>query len=142
MSDDLLTDDNILRFTQGQRKKLEAHLLVNGWPTDAESQGTLMSLWNDMDRQALGNKRIGAAEKLAESDKHVASVIADVVKKFGSNIPFENGSRGTGQGLLIEQYVESEQVKLPKALPVPGEMGIGTANMNFGDFVKAFEDEE
>ncbi|MNY51572.1 hypothetical protein D3C86_1871720 [compost metagenome] len=100
-----------------------------------------MTLWNDMDRQALGNKRIGAAEKLADSDKYVASVIADVVRKFGSNIPYENGATQVGQGLLIEQYVESEQGKLPRVEPVPGEMSIGTANMNFGDFVKAFEDE-
>lgn len=141
MSDDLLTDDNILRFTQGQRKKLEAHLLVNGWPNDKDGQDVLLKLYADMDRQALGNKRIGAAEKLAESDKFVASVIADVVKKFGSNIPFENGGT-VATGLLIEQYVETEQRKLPKVEPVPGEMGIGTANMNFGDFVKAFEDEE
>lgn len=141
MSEDLLTDDNILRFTQGQRKKLEAHLLANGWPTDEDARGTLMTLWNDMDRQALGNKRIGAAEKLADSDKYVASVIADVVRKFGSNIPYENGATQVEQGLLIEQYVESEQGKLPRVEPVPGEMSIGTANMNFGDFVKAFEDE-
>lgn len=139
MSEDLLTDDNILRFTQKQRKALEAHLLQDGWPKDNDTQEQLMTLWNDMDRQALGNKRIGAAEKLADSDKYVASVIADVVKKFGSKIPSENGSRGGG--LLIEQYAEEQQHKLPKAEPVPGEMSIGTANMNFTDFVKAFEDE-
>lgn len=140
MSEDLLTDDNILRFTQKQRKSLEAELLKNGWPKDTDTQEQLMTLWNDMDRQALGNKRIGAAEKLADSDKYVASVIADVVKKFGSNIPYENGNT-VGTGLLIEQYIDSEQSKLPKVEPVPGEMGIGTANMNFGDFVKDFEDE-
>lgn len=140
MSDDLLTDDNILRFTQGQRKKLEAHLLVNGWPNDKDSQDVLLKIYADMDRQALGNKRIGAAEKLADSDKYVASVIADVVKRFGSNIPYENGST-VATGLLIEQYVDEEKLKLPRADPVPGEMGIGTANMNFGDFVKAFEEE-
>jgi hypothetical protein len=140
MSEDLLTDDNILRFTQKQRKSLEAELMKNGWPKDTDTQEQLMTLWNDMDRQALGNKRIGAAEKLADSDKYVASVIADVVKKFGSKIPYENGSRGD-TGLLIEQYTEGEKHKLPKAEPVPGEMGIGTANMNFTDFVKAFEEE-
>jgi hypothetical protein len=142
MSEDLLTDDNILRFTQKQRKALEAELLKNGWPKDSDTQEQLMTLWNDMDRQALGNKRIGAAEKLADSDKYVASVIADVVRKFGSNIPYENGAAMTvGGGLLIEQYVEGEQHKLPKVEPVPGEMSIGTANMNFGEFVKDFEDE-
>lgn len=141
MTDDLLTDDNILRFTQKQRKSLEAELLKNGWPTDTDTQEQLMTLWNDMDRQALGNKRIGAAEKLADSDKYVASVIADVVKKFGSNIPYENGAITVGSNLLIEQYIEGEQSKLPSAIPVPGEMGIGTANLNFNDFVKAFEDE-
>lgn len=140
MSEDLLTDDNILRFTQKQRKTLEAHLLEKGWPNDQDSQEVLMKLWNDMDRQALGNKRIGAAEKLADSDKYVASVIADVVRKFGSNIPYENGNI-VGTNLLIEQYVEGEQSKLPRVDPVPGEMGIGTANMNFNDFVKDFEDE-
>jgi hypothetical protein len=141
MSEDLLTDDNILRFTQKQRKALEAELLKNGWPSDTDTQGQLMTLWNDMDRQALGNKRIGAAEKLADSDKYVASVIADVVRKFGSNIPYENGNSTVGGGLLIEQYVDGELHKLPKVEPVPGEMSIGTANMNFGEFVKDFEDE-
>lgn len=137
MSDDLLTDDNILRFTQGQRKKLEAHLLVNGWPTDEDGQARLMTLWNDMDRQALGNKRIGAAEKLADSDKHVANVLADVIKRFGANKPYESAP---GVGLTFDQLPDGAE-KLPRALPVPGELGIGIENQSFDEFVKKFEDE-
>ncbi|MNU66031.1 hypothetical protein D3C71_553340 [compost metagenome] len=137
MSDDLLTDDNILRFTQGQRKKLEAHLLVNGWPTDSDGQIQLMSLWNDMDRQALGNKRIGAAEKMAGADRMVAGVIADVIKQFGSNLPY---TRPEGGGLTFDHAPDGAE-KLPRVNPVPGELSIGLESENFENFVKKFEDE-
>lgn len=132
-----MTDDDILRFTQGQRKKLEAHLLEKGWPQDAEGQTQLMNLWNDMDRQALGNKRIGVEQKQSEADRMIATVIADVAKKFGSTVPFAQGEGG----LVIDHQPPEGAEKLPRISTVPGEMDIGLESQNFNDFVKKFEDE-
>jgi hypothetical protein len=137
MAQDLMTDDDILRFTQGQRRKLEAHLLQNGWPQDADGQTQLMSLWNDMDRQALGNKRIGVEQKASEADRMIATVIADVAKRFGAQVPFAQGEGG----LVIDHNPPDGAEMLPRISTVPGEMDIGIETQNFNDFVKKFETE-
>lgn len=96
-----------------------------------------MNLWNDMDRQALGNKRIGVEQKQSEADRMIATVIADVAKRFGSQVPFANGEGG----LVIDHNPPDGAEKLPRISTVPGEMDIGIESQNFNDFVKKFEDE-
>lgn len=136
MSEFTLTDDEIIRLTQSQRKKLLEHYTERGIPNDLESQQALMTLLSDMDRTALGNKRVGAAEKLAGTNELVAQAITDVIKHFGSVNPFENNTKG----VLLEGVLEPDMTLLPAALPVPGEMNMGIETDDFNEFVKQFED--
>lgn len=136
MSEFTLTDDEIIRLTQGQRKKLLEHYTERGIPNDLESQQALMTLLSDMDRTALGNKRAGTAEKLAGTNELVAQAITDVIKHFGSVNPFENNTTG----VVYEHIMEPDLALIPAAKPVPGEMTIGIESNDFNEFVKKFED--
>jgi len=136
MSEFTLTDDEIIRLTQGQRKKLLDHYTSNGIPATAEDQEALMRLLADMDRTALGNKRIKTDEKLAGTNELVAQAITDVIKHFGSKNPFENNN----SGVIIDAFPEPDTKLLPSANPVPGEMNIGVESHDFNEFVKQFED--
>jgi len=136
MTEFTLTDDEIIRLTQGQRKKLLDHYTANGVPATAEEQDALMRLLADMDRTALGNKRVKTDEKLAGTNELVAQAITDVIKHFGGKDPFENNT----SGVIIDHIPQPDAKLLPAANPVPGEMNIGLESHDFNDFVKKFED--
>lgn len=136
MSEFNLTDDDILRLTQGQRKKLLDHYTEKGIPSSIEEQEALMRLLADMDRTALGNKRVKTDEKLAGTNELVAQAITDVIKHFGGQNPFENNTTG----VIIDAIPQPDTKLLPAANPVPGEMNIGIETHDFNDFVKKFED--
>ena len=134
MSEPLITDEDVLRFTQKKRKAFLDHVLLKGFPDDKDGQHTLLATLADMDRAALGNKRIGAVEKLAGSERMVAQAITDVVKHFGAVNPFE------GNGNPVEIDITPNATLLPSANTVPGETSIGIETGDFNDFVKEFED--
>ncbi len=136
MSDFTMSDDNIIRLTQGQRKKLLDHYTEKGIPNSIEEQEALMKLLADMDRTALGNKRVKTDEKLAGTNELVAQAITDVIKHFGGKDPFANNTTG----VIIDALPEPDVKLLPVANPVPGEMSIGIETHDFNDFVKKFED--
>lgn len=136
MSDFTMSDDDIIRLTQGQRKKLLDHYTEKGIPNSIEEQEALMKLLADMDRTALGNKRVKTDEKLAGTNELVAQAITDVIKHFGGKDPFANNTTG----VIIDALPEPDVKLLPVANPVPGEMSIGIETHDFNDFVKKFED--
>lgn len=136
MSEFNLTDDEIIRLTQGQRKKLLDHYTEKGIPNSIEEQEALMKLLADMDRTALGNKRVKTDEKLAGTNELVAQAITDVIKHFGGKDPFANNDRP----ITFDQAPEPDLKLLPPANPVPGEMTIGIESHDFNEFVKKFED--
>lgn len=136
MSDFTMSDDDIIRLTQGQRKKLLDHYTEKGIPNTIEEQEALMKLLADMDRTALGNKRVKTDEKLAGTNELVAQAITDVIKHFGGKDPFANNTTG----VIIDALPEPDVKLLPVANPVPGEMSIGIETHDFNDFVKKFED--
>ncbi len=131
-----MSDDDIIRLTQGQRKKLLDHYTEKGIPNSIEEQEALMKLLADMDRTALGNKRVKTDEKLAGTNELVAQAITDVIKHFGGKDPFANNTTG----VIIDALPEPDVKLLPVANPVPGEMSIGIETHDFNDFVKKFED--
>lgn len=133
MSEPQLTDDEILHFTQRKRKAFLTHITQHGFPKEREDQQLMLGVLDSMDRSALGSKRIGAAEKLAGSDRLVAQAITDVVKHFGTRNPFEKEV----MGMVADQKVDL--ALLPSVSPVPGELGIGLEVGDFNDFVKDFE---
>lgn len=136
MTEFVLSDDEILRLTQGQRKKLLDHYTKDGIPNSLEEQQALMSVLADMDRTALGNKRIKTDEKLSGTNELVAHAIADVIKHFGGRNPFENAE----SGIVIDQLPTPDTKLLPQVSPVPGEMNVGLESNDFNTFIKKFED--
>jgi hypothetical protein len=131
MSEHLLTDDDILKFTQGTRRKFVDHILANGFPNDPKDQHVLLTTLADMDRTALGNKRIGAAEKMAESDKLVAEAISRIGNHYGGRNPFE--------GATTNPILRPDPELLPNATPAPGETAIGLEVEDYAAFIKRME---
>lgn len=133
--DETLGDDFILRFTQRKRKAFVEEITRSGFPEDPKSQNVMLAALADMDRAALGNKRIGANERLAAADALVAHAITELANQFGSDNPFERGT--TIQG---EAKVTPDLEKLPAANPAPGETDIGISNETFDSLISRFEE--
>lgn len=126
-----LSDDDLIRFTQGTRKKFIEHLVKDGFPEEPKEQYVLLTAMADMDRTALGRKRIGASEKQSAADLLVARAITQIGEQFGDRHPFER--EGEGRAPTIEED------KLPDAEAVPGETDIGLSEENYESLVKKFE---
>jgi hypothetical protein len=128
---DELSDDDIMRFTQGTRKRLVGELIKEGLPEDKDGIEVLLHAMADMDRTALGNKRIGANEKQSAADIMVATAIAQISSQFGQQNPFEGNSEK-----ILPTY---DQKRLPPANAVPGETDIGLSEENYDNLVKQFD---
>lgn len=127
-----MTDDDLMKFTQGTRKRFIEHITLKGFPEDTKEQAILLAALSDMDRTALGNKRIGANERQAAADALVARAISQITDQFGSRNPFEGERRGE-----IPVY---DPTKLPEASPVPGETDIGLSEQTYKDMASKFDD--
>lgn len=128
---DGLTDDDIMQFTQGTRKRLISQMIAKGLPTEKEEIETLLHAMADMDRTALGNKRIGASEKQSAADVMVATAISRITSEFGQQNPFEGN---------YERVIPTpDQSILPSANPVPGETDIGLSEQNYDELMKRYD---
>jgi hypothetical protein len=127
----LLTDDDVLRFTQSTRKQFLDNLLKAGFPESVKEQQVFLMAMSDMDRTALGNKRIGANEKQAAADVLVAKAIAQISTQCGSGNPFENSRTGELPQLKSEL--------LPEANAAPGETNVGLCEENYKSLMEMFD---
>lgn len=138
-----LTDDDILRFTQATRKKLVDSIVQDGLPTDNKDRVVLLTALADMDRTALGNKKIGAAESIAEADRIAASAIAQINRQMAVHDPF---ARGASSALLEGDYTyvsgpEADDRQLPILGDVELESEQGLSTMNYDQFTKMMDGE-
>jgi hypothetical protein len=132
MSEHKLDDDQVLQYTQGLRKQLVTAIVEKGMPEDNKDRMVLLGALADMDRTALGNKRINKDEEIARDDRAAASILARVYETLGGKNPFE-------QGVTIEG--QARQVKLPEKLLevvefVDGETDIGISSESYEDFAR------
>jgi len=125
-----LTDDEILRYTQSTRKQFVEHLLRPGFPEEVKEQQIFLMALGDMDRAALGNKRIGANERQAAADVLVAKAIAQIATHQGN--PFESKSNEV-------EIPQLDTKRLPEAKPVPGETDIGLCEGNYKSLMHDFD---
>lgn len=124
-------DDEILALTQRHRQALLNHLLASGFPDDAKTQTVLLTALADMDRTALGNKRIQSGERMLHADALVNRAIATIVQQYGKGVPFQSAQPGV--------IPEIEMHQLPDVNPVPGETDIGLSEENYESLVKRFD---
>lgn len=130
----VMTDDEYLRFTQRTRKQLIGEMVEGGFPTDPKDRIVLLSAMADMDRTALGNKRIGASEKQAAADALVAQAIAKISHQFGRVNPFEGN-----EDSVVSTVPQPDHTRLPDIEVVPGETDIGICNENYKTLMEKFD---
>lgn len=128
-----LTDDDIMRFTQGTRKRFVQELIQDNFPQDPKEQHVMLTAMADMDRAALGNKRIGANERQAAADALVARAIGEISNQFGSTNPF---AARNGEERELPEY---EASRLPNADPVPGETDVGISDQTYKEMSDKFD---
>lgn len=121
-------DEEILQFTQRERKKFVNHLIKDGYPADPKEQRILLTALADMDRTALGNKRLNVDEKQVAVDGKVVEMVGKISEQFGGHNPFEG--RTTGELPTVDTRA------LPEADPVPGETDIGISEDSYDDLMK------
>lgn len=127
-----LDDNAILSFTQRKRQELLNHLLEDGqYPDDTKTQTVLLTTLADMDRTALGNKRIQSGERILQADALVNRAISTIIQQYGAQVPFQQGQSGP--------IPEVESSRLPSANPVPGETDIGLSEQNYETLVDQFD---
>jgi hypothetical protein len=71
----LMDDDEVLNYTQLQRRQFINHFTQNGqtMPTDPKDAKVLLTALADMDRSALGKKRIRTDEQIAQMNAQGSS---------------------------------------------------------------------
>lgn len=92
MTKQVMSDDDVLNYTLEKRIEFIAEATANGIPVSAEKQQVVLTALADMDRAALTKKKMGANERMAESNRVAAEALIKLVGHFGHNDPF----KGTG----------------------------------------------
>lgn len=131
-SEELETDDDVLSFSQRTRKRIVDKLTEKGIPEDAKDQTILLTALADMDRTAIGNKRIQSKEKQGQLNRQTGLIIAALTERFGARSPFERSGQST-------QPPEFKADGLPPLELKPGETEIGIANRGFAEFMNDVE---
>jgi hypothetical protein len=134
-SDALLSDDSVLAFTQAKRKEMVDQMTQGGIPTDNKDRALLLMAMGDMDRSALGNKKIGAKERSGQADRAAALIIASLGKQLGGNSPFQAlpGSDRVGTIPTLDNHNYGELTL------APGETDVGIAEIGFDEFMAKME---
>lgn len=127
-----LTDDDVLKFTMRQRKRLVAELTANGMPVTNDERTLLLATLNDMDRTALSKKKINAQTAGSEADRTAAMAIAKLYGQMGRNNPYATDT-------MQRALPEPDQRQLPQITVVPGETEIGINTETYDEFMKRME---
>lgn len=128
-------EDDDLAFTREMRRKLVQALAPNGkCSDDARQAGVLAGVLSDMDRQAMGIKRLKADEQSNRNNGDTAAVIAEFLSKLsGANMA--NNTETTGKAPTLP-------ADLPKPVINPGAMDQDCGNETFAQFTARMENQK
>ena len=138
-TNDELDDDEVLAFTQRTRRNLVDRLTDEGRniPTDKDGAGVLLAALGDMDKVAMGKKRLKADQNLGDATKQAAAIIAAVFDQTaGKANPFKT------QQPTNEVVVPKHPDVLTDIELVPGELDQGNHDLNYNDFMSGKSDEK
>jgi len=128
-----MSDDEVLKYTQGVRKELVKDLTFGGMPTAEENRKLLLATLKDMDSNALGNKKIKVEEKVGMSQANANALVAEVLRVVGNGDAFViEGSARTAPSL-------PDTIGLPNL--VPGETDINAKPISYENFAPAQEED-
>ncbi len=136
--DSVINDDEVLDFTQIIRRKFVSTVTDQGtkMPTDPKEAKVLLSALADLDKTALGKKRLKLDKEMNETNAQTIAAIAAEVKAsamlFGGNQPAATAPRPA------PVFDDSQ---LPPLQTVDGEMDIGTKSESYDNFKSRYEAE-
>lgn len=123
-------NDADLDFVRHYRKKIVNKIFEKGVPENPDDLRLGMLALADMDRAALGRKRIKIEEKANASQEHAAAIIGQLLMKatIGGNTPFKVATP-------IERELPLLGNDIPEPITVPGEMSTEIINDNYDSFM-------
>jgi hypothetical protein len=121
------SDDDILAYTCKIRKQLVTSMIKSGMPGDTKEQAILLTALADMDRTALGKKKIKSDEGVSGARVAAAATLAQLfmeprLKQLGQAKPGEVG--------VIPKL--AEHVLMPEL--VLGELDEHAGTLNYETF--------
>jgi hypothetical protein len=123
---DITNDDEIISYTQKQRKKLADKITEKGMPESLEDRAMFLQTLDGLSKTSIQRKRIGVDEAANETTKIAASAISNVLSHFGETNPFLRDGAGAPKAV--------DRARLPDPAEVPGEVDIGLVNNNYENF--------
>jgi hypothetical protein len=122
------SDDAVLAYTCGIRQQLVAAIVKGGMPAETKEQMVLLTALADMDRTALGKKKIKSDEGVSGARVAAAATLAQLfmdprLKQLGQARPGETGAIP----------VLADHLEMP--LLVHGELDDHTTPMNYESFM-------
>jgi hypothetical protein len=123
-------EDQILHYTQGQRKTIVERLMkMEHDKLEGSDKTMLLMALDGMDRSALGRKRLKTDENVAASQVAVAGLIAKVLATPGALQAHQ----------LLDGLTSRPIPQLPAEIPeptlVPGEMDTEAPQMDYTTFM-------
>ena len=137
VTDELMTDDDVLDFTQLQRRKFIRVFTKDGeqMPTDPKEAKVFLTALSDMDRSAIGKKRIKSDERIAEMNAQVVEGIAAEVRHTMSS--YYRASGDVIEGEIVAPTLDDSQ--MPPLESVEGETAQGIESESYDAFEKRYE---
>lgn len=123
-----LSDDDVLAYTQRIRRNFVDELIVNKLPVDDKvTAGLMLQTLHDMDRTALGKKKIVIEQGQSESDRIVAQALAELSKNPNLGNVFNNNNSGI--------TIDADLSRLPIIEHVPGQDAVGLEDRTYDAFI-------
>ena len=126
-----MTEDEVLQYTQTIRKDLVDNIIEGGVPTDNETRYALLTTLGDMDKQAMGNKKIAASLVGSESDRLVANALIMLGNQLQGRNPYEKEVGG--------EIPAVDFTMLPAIEMTPGEDEQGISSEKYDEFMGRME---
>lgn len=135
-ADTVMTDDEVLDYTQLLRRKFVRKFTNEGedMPKDPKEAKVLLTALSDMDRSALGKKRIKTDENIAQMNAQTVDSIAAEVRKTLAPRYQANPQEDRPKPVLNEEGLPPLQVGI-------GETEIGVASETHEAFAARYERE-
>lgn len=125
-----LSEDDILKLTQGTRQAMLSKVLASGLP-EGKDMYRVMNLLNDMDGTALKTKEMDNANDQADLDRRAAMFIHGVTQNLGTENPFlaQNPQQGG-------RVLEPDKDAIPHIVPTKEQTAVGVSDMTYEKFIE------
>lgn len=130
-------EDDILAFTHTKRKQIVNDLMKDGKiPADQQDAKHLITVLADMDKAALGRKRIKVEERQNNNQEQMAGVVAMLLQRASGSAPYR-------APIPVERTIPTLGAEIPDPVLVDGETATTATQQDYETFVaKSSEEDE